>query len=142
MRLFLDANVIFSAAHNPTGNAHGIFRLAEKRRCELVTSKYALEEAERNILLKYPHRAGDLQRLVPLLSVVAEALPERIAWATEQRLPLKDAPILAAAVQARANMLVTGDRTHFGHLYGKLLQDLRVIPPAMALVQVLDASEK
>ncbi len=142
MRLFLDANVIFSAAHNPTGNAQGIFRLAEKRRCELVTSRYALEEAERNIHIKYPDRTGDLQRLVPLLSVVAEALPNRIAWAAKQKLRLKDAPILAAAVQARANVLVTGDRTHFGHLYGKLLQDMQVMPPATALVHVLDGSEK
>jgi len=56
MRLFLDANVIFSAADNPTGNAHGIFRLAEKRRCELSTSRYALEEAQRNVHIKYPDR--------------------------------------------------------------------------------------
>jgi hypothetical protein len=40
-----------------------------------------------------------------------------IAIASEQGLPDKDAPILAAALAAEARILVTGDRTHFGHLY-------------------------
>lgn len=50
-----------------------------------------------------------------------------IADAATQGLPDKDAPILAAAVAAQADILVTGDRTHFGHLYGKVIGGLRVL---------------
>ncbi len=138
MRLFLDANVIFSAAHNNTGNARGLFQLAQQRRCELFTSPYALEEAQRNILLKYPERAGEFEHLLPVLTVVAEALPDRITWAVAQGLPVKDAPILAAAVQSEADLLVTGDRIHFGHLYGQVLRKVVITTPAAELNQVLD----
>jgi len=138
MRLFLDANVIFSAAHNSAGNARGLFQLAQQQRCELVTSPYALEEAQRNILLKYPDRAGEFEHLLPVLTVAAEALPDRVAWAVAQCIPVKDAPILAAAVQSQVDLLVTGDRTHFGHLYGQVLQKVVITTPAAALDQVLD----
>ena len=93
-----------------------------------------MEEAQRNIHIKYPDRTGDLQRLAPLLSVVAEALPSESRGRPNGGYRYKTRP--------RANMLVTGDRTHFGHLYGKLLQDMQVMPPAMALVHVLDGSAK
>ena len=41
MRLFLDANVLFSAAHNPSGNAHALFVLARKGRVKLYSSGFA-----------------------------------------------------------------------------------------------------
>jgi hypothetical protein len=34
-------------------------------------------------------------------------------------LPEKDRPVLAAAIRQRCDVLVTGDRTHFGAGYGK-----------------------
>jgi len=48
-RFFLDANVIFTAAHNPNGNGRALFRLAAEQQLELIVSRYALEEAARNI---------------------------------------------------------------------------------------------
>jgi predicted nucleic acid-binding protein len=137
MRLFLDANVIFSAAHNPDGNAHGLFRLATKGWCILLTSPYALEEAERNVALRYPALIDELDRLTVGLEVVPEARREQITWALSLGLPQKDAPILAAAAQAGAACLVTGDKRHFGHLYGKKLGLLTVKSPADALKSVL-----
>jgi uncharacterized protein len=60
-----------------------------------------------------------------------------VAWAVQQDVPVKDAPILAAAVAARAPLLVTGDRTHFGHLFGRSLRGVTVVLPADALSRVL-----
>jgi len=42
-------------------------------------------------------------------------------------LPDKDAPILAAARVANVRILVTGDRTHLGDLYGEEVGSLRVL---------------
>ena len=137
MRLFLDANVIFSAAHNPDGRARGLFILARRGRCILLTSPHALEKVRRNIQLKYPARSTDLDALIRELSVVAEATAVNVAWAMDQSLVLKDAPILAAAVQAQAELLVTGDRTHFGHLHGKTLRGVEVVTPAEALARAM-----
>jgi predicted nucleic acid-binding protein len=137
VRLFLDANVLFTAAHNPDGRSAAIFRLAGAGLCTLVTSPHALEEARRNLKLKHAGAAGALEELIAATSVEREAPSKGIAWALEQGLPLKDAPILAAAVQARCDVLVTGDRTHFGSLYGHRVRGVEVLPPGEALDRLL-----
>jgi predicted nucleic acid-binding protein len=139
MRLFLDANVIFSAAHNPKGNAAALFLLAEQGHCQLLSSRYAIEEARRNIELKYPGRLEELERLISFLSISAEASIGAVAAAGEHGLPPKDAPILAAAEQALCDLLVTGDRTHFGHLYDTAVSQTLIVTPISALGRVLDA---
>ena len=60
-----------------------------------------------------------------------------MAWAGGQGLPPKDAPILAAAVHAQADFLVTGDRRDFGHLFGLTLRGVKVVTPAQALAALL-----
>jgi predicted nucleic acid-binding protein len=137
MRLFLDANVIFSAAHSPNGRARALFLLARQSRCELLSSPHAIEEARRNIRLKYPDESEAFGSLVSELSVTAEATPAGAEWALEQSLPPEDAPVLAAAVEARADLLVTGDRTHFGHLFGKSRRGVKVTRPVDALAEVI-----
>jgi predicted nucleic acid-binding protein len=137
MRLFLDANVLFSAAHGSGGRARALFLLARTGRCELYSSPHAIEEARRNIEIKYPEKYGDFDSLVSEVRVTAEAAPKNIAWAVEQSLPLEDAPILTAAVEAKTDLLVTGDRTHFGHLYCKSLRKVHVVSLAEALGQIM-----
>jgi predicted nucleic acid-binding protein len=51
----------------------------------------------------------------------------------------KDAPILAAAIDARCDWLVTGDRRDFGHLFGTEQRGVRVMPPSEALQRILGA---
>lgn len=138
MRLFLDANVIFSGAYSPNGRARALFLLARQGRCELLSSPHAIEEARRNIQLKYPDKSEDLDSLISELVVTAEATSANVAWALEQSLQLEDAPVLAAAVDAGAELLVTGDRTHFGRMYGHSLQGVTVITPADALALIMD----
>jgi hypothetical protein len=45
-------------------------------------------------------------------------------------LPDKDAPILLAAVAARATHLVTGDLRHFGPFFGKNVAGVTILTPA------------
>ena len=137
MRLFLDANVLFTAAHNPGGRSAAIFQMARAGACSLVSSPHALEEARRNLRLKYPSATDALERLLTAGSVEPEPPSKDVAWALEQGLPLKDAPILAAAAQARCDVLVTGDRTHLGHLYGRRFRGVEVLSPADALARLL-----
>jgi uncharacterized protein len=53
-RLFLDANVLFTAAHNPHGKAAFLIALAAEGYWEVMTSTLAVEEAQRNLARKYP----------------------------------------------------------------------------------------
>jgi len=138
MRLFLDANVLFTAAHNPAGRSAALFTLARGGCCDLLTSPHAVEEASRNLKLKYPASVTNFEEMLRSLTIRPEASHADIAWAIEQGLPLKDAPILAAAAAVRADLLVTGDRAHFGHLFGQRLRGVEVVPPADALARVLE----
>jgi len=139
LRLFLDANVLFSASHNPRGNARALFRLAAARDITLVASSYAVEEAVRNINLKFPEYTGELASLLERLVLGPEPTSALVRATTDAALPEKDVPILAAAITAQADILVTGDRRHFGLLYGKSVRGVLILPPADALIRALDA---
>src|SRR5688572_7132095 len=108
MRVFLDANVLFSAAYREGGSVRAFFALADAGACDLVSSGYAIDEARRNVLAKHPRRVGDLEALLARVATCRESSPATLAWAAAQRLPPKDAPILAAAVEAHCHLLVTG----------------------------------
>lgn len=135
--LFLDANVLFSAARSRYGRAAALVRLAEMGRCELLTSPHALEEARRNIGLKYPESAGELEGLIQHVRLVPEAGGDAYEAGLSSGLPPKDAPILGAALQGGADLLVTGDARHFGHLFGETVRATTVVTPADALKALL-----
>ncbi len=59
-RPFLDANVLFSIAYDPSAR---IAQLLELPDVQLVTSRYAVAEALRNIDVKSPKQLGELSDL-------------------------------------------------------------------------------
>ena len=138
-RFFLDANVIFTAAHNPDGNGRALFRLAAEQQLELISSRYALEEAARNIAVKFPGCVAEFISLIAGLLLVAEPSQAEMQLAAARRLPDKDVPILAAAIAARASVLVTGDRRDFGHLYRTTIEGVGVLTPAEAVSKALSS---
>ena len=140
MKLFLDANVIFSAAHREQGRSQDLIALAHAGLCELLASQHAIEEARRSLELKSAGFERRLAKALAQITIVAEAPAAPVEWARTQGLPLKDAPILAAAVSAHADLLVTGDSRDFGHLLGHVLRGTRVITPAAALDLVLKSA--
>ena len=108
--LFLDANVLFTAAHNPKGKAALVIELANSGYWDVVTSAYAVEEARRNLVRKFPRR---LDAFKALLAPVRVAPSPR---GVECPLPLraKDCPIFEAALACGATHLLTGDLRDFG----------------------------
>jgi uncharacterized protein len=127
--VFLDANVLFSAAYRPGA---GLLRIWELPRVRRLTSTYALEEARRN--LTDPAQLARLQDLVDALEVVGEVSDELLP--PEVILPEKDQPILRAAIRAGASHLLTGDVRHFGPYFGRTLAGVRILPPGEYLREV------
>ncbi len=140
MKLFLDANVIFTAAYSAHGLSRGLFRLAAAGKCALCTSAFAHQEAVRNIHNKAPGKLADLTLLMKNVDILPEPHPQWVLWA--QRLPLaaKDAPVLAAALQGNVDIFVTGDRRDFGHLFGQILEGVKILTPADTLEAVCSLS--
>ena len=124
MRVFLDANILFSGAQ--PGSRMRAFLDVLFDHAECVTNEYAVEEARRNLERKFPDALTHFKTLVHKCGLVAEA-------AVELPVPMKakDVPILAGAIAGKATHLVTGDERDFGHLFGRRVQGVKVVSPRM-----------
>lgn len=113
-RAFLDANVIFAASYSRAGTSRALFREAIKGRVRIVASQYVLMEAERNLAQKAPTGLSAFRQLLESISVevVHKPSPDELAEAATYT-ELKDAPVVAAAIKAKVDYLVTWDRKHF-----------------------------
>ena len=80
--IFLDANILFSAAYRPDA---GLRRLWTLENAEIVTSAYAVEEARRN--LDTPEQRAALEELLSAVKVLAP-LPQDMS----QLLPYRRQP--------------------------------------------------
>lgn len=120
-RLFLDANVLFSAAYRPDSS---LLRLWKLRTAVLCSSSYALEEAGIN-LSDDPQRERliNLSMKLELVDAAIMRLPDGIS------LPEKDRPIMLAAIEAQATHLLTGDLRLFGSYLGKRIANILIMPP-------------
>ena len=127
MRVFLDANILFSAAKSD-GAVRLLLTLLLKAGHELRVDGYVTEEARRNLAAKAPE---SLAALEALLSRMHREGAQHADAALEAKLPLpeKDRPVLAAAIRHGCAALVTGDRSHFGALYGKTLHGVAIHSP-------------
>ena len=121
-RLFLDANVLFSAAYRPSS---GLLRLWKLPNVVLCSSRYALEEARVNLsTVSQRNRLTHLTAALQFFDSLDNQLPAGIT------LPEKDVPILLAAISASATHLITGDLRHFGPYFGKKLAGVTILSPS------------
>jgi predicted nucleic acid-binding protein len=134
--LFLDANVLFSAVHRPQSAPGLLIDFAAAGLVQAVSSEYAFEEARRNLAVKSPDAMTAWERVRSRCSSIPSASGPTLAWSTRQ-IAAKDAPILAAAIDARCDWLVTGDRRDFGHLFGSTQRGVLVITPSEAMRRLM-----
>jgi predicted nucleic acid-binding protein len=120
-RLFLDANILFSAAFRP---AAGLLQLWKLRDVTLYSSRYAVEEARINLTEQDQRmRLSRLSEKVQFAEAALRQFPQGIS------LPEKDVPILLAAIEARCTHLLTGDVRHFGPYFGNTIEGVSIILP-------------
>lgn len=121
-RLFLDANVLVSAALTPDSR---LCELWNRPGVRLIGSPHVLSEARRNVVGEAQQR---LERLLDRL-VVLPAEPVDFELPDDPGLPPKDRPVLLAAITVQADFLLTGDATHFGSLYGRSFGRVTILRP-------------
>lgn len=129
MRVFLDANILFSAS-DPESATRRLLRSVVALG-QALTSPHAWEEARRNIEAKRPQF---LQGLDGLRKDVETTHAFHLL--TTPSLPDKDQPILAGAVGARCTHLWTSDRTHFGGLYGRMVSGVKIVSSVMLAEEI------
>jgi len=130
MRIFLDANILFSAAQPQSRMAAFLEVIFDKEEC--LTNPYAVDEARRNLALKFPGGLKSLERLAKRCEMVS-----RLAADLAVDLPLKDKPILGGAIAGQATHLLTGDERDFGKYWGKTVQGVKIVSPRMLAEELL-----
>lgn len=125
-RVFLDANVLFSAAYRPDAKLLVLWELEDVDR---ISSTYAVAEARRN--LADAAQLARLDRLLTGVHIITGTQPRALLDGVD--LPAKDWPMLLAAIAAGATHLLTADKRHFGPLYGQVMQGVMVLPPSVYL---------
>jgi predicted nucleic acid-binding protein len=115
LRIFLDANILFTAAYSPEGLSSLLFDLRRRKILALLTSEHALEEARVNLQIKKSSAIDHLSSMTGLLELVHAPAASPVSL----ELPEDDLLIFAAAVAGSATHLLTGDSKHFGRYFNK-----------------------
>lgn len=131
VKIFLDANIIFSASQLQSPSWQLLERLSKN--ATLITHTAVWDEAQRNLLLKRPAWSAGLdywrERVIQ---------SRMIGPCPDAGLPPKDAPILAAAIASKADRLLTGDLKHFGHLYGRTFHGALIVSPRLLAEEIVN----
>ena len=134
MRVFLDANILFSAAKS-AGAVRELLHLLLDGGHECCVDDCVVIEARRNLAAKAPDALIAFEGLLKRLRISPAQAPgpglKLVNW-----LPEKDRTVLAAAMRLRCDALVTGDRTHFGPGYGKMFAGVTIHSPRSLAEQV------
>ena len=119
MRVFLDANILFSGSQ--IGSPIRKLLDSLHARAHLLAHPGVIEEARRNISAKKPDWMLGFDSLLGELQISTQ-----ICACQETSLPPKDQPVMAAALGSEADILLTGDRQHFGSLFGTTISGMRI----------------
>ena len=128
MRIFLDANILFSAAKSNGAIRCFLMMLLEKKH-ELRISFFVQEEALRNLQTKAPDSVRYLEELKKLITLIPEAKFLTPLPLMASSLPMKDRPVLQAAIHDQCDILLTGDKLHFGEFFGRKIEKVAVHSP-------------
>ncbi len=131
IRIYVDSNVLFSASYSDRNRLLQFWHL---RNVSLVVSSIAITESIHHA--RRPDHAARLQTLLSSAEVVSN--PDARRLPKEVILAAKDRPILTAAIAAKVNFLVTGDKNHFRHLYGTTVGGVYISAPTDLLSRLKD----
>jgi predicted nucleic acid-binding protein len=116
-KIFLDSSVVIAACGSRNGASHAVIVMAEIGLFKAVISEQVVIECDRNINKKLPTALPILKQILNIINpeiVPDPSTTESSQW--ENIIEPKDAPILAAALSAKADRLLslnTKDFTSF-----------------------------
>lgn len=114
MKVLIDTNILISTALFPKSVPAQAYMKAVTPPHDAVVCDYSMDELRRVYNRKFPHRIQDFERFVSQLTLSVEIVstPPREEQAQEESAirDVKDRPILRAAIAAKVDMLLTGDK--------------------------------
>lgn len=112
MKVMIDTNIIISAALFPNGKAAQAFYKALHLPYEPIICDYIVDELHRKFCEKFPDRVTELETFLynTLSYIHVVPTPETVSETEKKIRDPKDRPILRAALDAHADLFLTGDK--------------------------------
>lgn len=111
-RVFLDASVLIAAAISARGSARELIVAGLRGHLDLTLGQLTIAETERNLARKLPNALPVFTLLTQVLPVPVSMPPQELVDAVAGIIVSKDALVVAGALHAQAQFLVTYDRRH------------------------------
>ena len=118
IRVCLDSDVVIAGLFSTSGASHALLVLGELGLLAVVVPEAAVEEVTRNLQAKLPEALPLFDRFLDSPAVEVQAVSTRHLESAQDYAHAKDVPILAAALAARAAILVTHNTRHFRKIAG------------------------
>lgn len=112
MRVLIDTNVLISAALNPDSVPSQAYRKAASYPNRRLICEQNVDELKRIFNKKFPSRLAALDKFLSTALLTLELVPTPSDEMVAESLirDVKDRPILRAAIEAQADVLLTGDK--------------------------------
>lgn len=112
MRVLIDTNVLISAALNPDGIPFQAYQKAASYPNHGLICEQNVDELKRIFNKKFPDKMAALDRFLSVALITLELVPvsSEEQASEEQIRDTDDRPILRAAIEAGADILLTGDK--------------------------------
>jgi putative PIN family toxin of toxin-antitoxin system len=112
VRVLIDTNILISASLSSEGTPYQAYVKAVTHPNHGMVCDQNIDELRRVYNRKFPRKIQALERFLALALIILEVIPTPAIDVSDEAL-VRDAfdrPILRAAIAARADVLVTGDR--------------------------------
>lgn len=112
MRVFIDTNILISSALNPNGTPYKAYIKAVSYPNRGIISDTNIEELRRIFNRKFPSKINALDAFLAAALMTLELVdtPSDALHDEEKIRDIKDRPIFRAAIFAKADYILTGDK--------------------------------
>lgn len=112
MRIFIDTNILISAALNAEGTPYKAYVKAVTFPNQGIVCDQNIDELRRIFNRKFPQKIELLERFLAMASTALTVVHTPTDTADDENLirDIDDRPILRAAKSAKADILITGDK--------------------------------
>jgi predicted nucleic acid-binding protein len=113
-KIFFDSSALVAGILSASGAAKALLQLAEIEILDVVISEQVVAETERTLAKKSPRNLPDFRQAIKIVRpIIVKETAREVQKCLVMISDPDDAPILAAAIKAKVDFLITHDRKHF-----------------------------
>ena len=112
MRVLIDTNIIISAVYLQGSVPHLAYKKAVQPPCQGLICEQSIEELRRVFNRKFPEKIHGFEQFIATAFPTIEIIPVPMHPHSDEKKirDIGDRPILRAAISAKADILLTGDK--------------------------------